>query len=94
MSETTGKTTAKQEQTVRKKADLMYLGPNIVGVVRHSTVFKNGNLPEKVNKYIKEFPIMEKLFVPIADMPKAVIELNKSQSVLRTVYTQVAEKFV
>lgn len=74
--------------------DLMYLGPSIVGVIRHSTVFKNGMLPEKAKECINELPMMEKLFVPIGDMPKAVKEIKKDQSVLHTIYIQVAKKFV
>lgn len=85
-------TTAGQKK--EEVQDLMYLGPSIVGVIRHSTVFKNGMLPEKAKDCIKELPMMEKLFVPIGDMPKAVKEIKKDQSVLHTIYIQVAKKFV
>ena len=81
-------------QKKKEVRDLMYLGPSIVGVVRHSTVFKNGILPEKAKECINVLPMMEKLFVPIGDMPKAVKEIKKDQSVLHTIYIQVAKKFV
>lgn len=87
-------------ETVEKKAeqkvtqDLMYLGPTITGVVRHSTVFKGGVLTAKAQDCVDKFPIMGKLFVPIGDMPEAVKEIRKGQSVLHTVYAQVADKFV
>ena len=81
-------------QKKKEVHDLMYLGPSIVGVVRHSTVFKNGILPEKAKECINVLPMMEKLFVPIGDMPKAVKEIKKDQSVLHTIYIQVAKKFV
>lgn len=87
-------------ETVEKKAeqkvvqDLMYLGPTITGVVRHSTVFKNGILTAKAQDCVDKFPMMGKLFVPIGDMPEAVKEIRKDQSVLHTVYVQVVNKFV
>lgn len=95
------KNTAETEMPVRKEAntatkkkvqDVMYLGPSIVGVIRHSTVFKDGVLPQKTQECIKKLPMMEKLFVPLADMPAAVKELN-TQSVLSTVYAQVVKEF-
>lgn len=87
-------------ETVEEKAeqkvaqDLMYLGPTITGVVRHSTVFKNGVLTAKAQDCVDKFPMMGKLFVPIGDMPEAVKEVRKDQSVLHTVYVQVANKYV
>lgn len=81
-----------EEKTV-KHEDVMYLGPTIVGVVRHSTVFKEGVLPEKAQECVKQLPMMERLFVPIRNIPEAVKEINKNQSVLRTIYVQVADKF-
>lgn len=82
------------QEKAEKKQDLMYLGPTITGVVKHSTVFKDGLLPDKAKDCIKKLPMMKKLFVPLADMPAAIKELNKPSSVLRTVYTQVVNKFV
>ena len=73
---------------------VMYLGPTIVGVIRHSTVFKEGVLPEKVQECVKQLPMMERLFVSIGDIPEAVKEINKNQSVLRTIYGQVTNNFV
>ncbi len=77
----------------KKQGNLMYLGPTIVGVVRHSVVFKDGVLPEKVKNCIKELPMMEKLFVEVENIPEAIKELNKQQSALGTIYTQVKKKF-
>ena len=74
------------------QGNLMYLGPTIIGVVRHSTVFKNGVLPQKVNECVEQLPMMKKLFVALEDVPKAVKELKK-ESVLGTIYSQVAKKF-
>lgn len=100
VAEAKGTDEAVVAKTVEKKAeqkvvqDLMYLGPTITGVVRHSTVFKNGILTAKAQDCVDKFPMMGKLFVPIGDMPEAVKEIRKDQSVLHTVYVQVANKFV
>lgn len=88
-------TTATKTTTSEKKKQVnrMYLGPTITGVVRHSTIFKDGIFPQKVKECIEQLPIMEKLFVAIDDIPKAVKELKKEQSVLGTIYAQTANKF-
>lgn len=87
--------TAKEavKETAIAKSDKMYLGPTIVGVVRHSTTFKDGVLPEKVKACVDELPMMEKLFVDLNDIPEAVKELKKSQSVLKTIHNQTAAKY-
>ena len=83
----------KKVPAAKEQASLMYLGPTITGVVRHSTNFKNGALPEKVRECIAQFPVMQKLFVPLEEMPAAIRELSKEQSALKTIYSQVAKKF-
>lgn len=85
---------AAAEGKQKSREAVMYLGPTIVGVIRHSTVFKEGVLPEKVQECVKQLPMMEKLFVSIGDIPEAVKEINKNQSVLRTIYVQVTNNFV
>ena len=84
---------AKKVKITTGNQNVIYLGPTIVGVVRHSTVFKGGVLPKKVEECVNELPIMKKLFVTLEDMPKATIELNKEQSALGTIYTQTKNKF-
>lgn len=78
----------------KKQEDLMYLGPTIAGVVRHSTVFKNGNFPPRVKQCLEEYPMMKRLFVPLGQLQAAVKELNKGQGALCTIYRQTAEKFI
>ena len=87
------KTTKASAPEKKKQSNLMYLGPTITGVVRHSTIFKDGILPQKVKECVEELPMMEKLFVAIDDIPKAVKELKKEQSALGAIYTQTANKF-
>lgn len=85
---------SERKRTAKKvQGNLMYLGPTITGVVRHSTVFKDGVLPQKVTACVEQFPVMKKLFVAKEDVPAAVKELKKEQSALRTISDQVAKKF-
>lgn len=83
----------KKTAAAKKQGNQMYLGPTITGVVRHSTIFKNGILPQKLNKCVEEFPAMKKLFVSMEELPTATKELNKDQSALGTIYAQVNKKF-
>lgn len=87
------KAEAPAEKKQEKKENLVYLGPTITGVVRHSAVFENGVLPERTQKCVAEFPMMERLFVQLDEMPEAVKELRKEQSVLSTIYKQIANKY-
>ena len=81
------------ETRPEKKGNLVYLGPTITGVVRHSDVFEDGVLPERTQKCVADFPMMERLFVQIDEMPEAVKELRKEQSVLSTIYKQTVNKY-
>lgn len=82
-----------EETRPEKKGNLVYLGPTITGVVRHSDVFEDGVLPERTQKCVADFPMMERLFVQIDEMPEAVKELRKEQSVLSTIYKQTVNKY-
>lgn len=82
-----------EETRPEKKENLVYLGPTITGAVRHSDVFEGGVLPERTQKCVADFPMMERLFVKVNEMPEAVKELRKEQSVLSTIYKQTAIKY-
>ncbi len=77
----------------KRKGGLMYLGPTITGVVRHSTVFKDGTLPKEVQECIARLPVMERLFVEVDKVPGAVKELRRGQGVLGTVYARAEAHF-
>lgn len=79
---------------INSKEDVMYLGPTISGVVKYSTVFKKGVFTENVKEHIGQIPCMKELFVPLGELPGAMKELKKENSVLKTIYIQVAEKFM
>lgn len=83
----------KKSSSNRKSGNLVYLGPTITGVIRHSTVLKNGIFPQKVNMCVEKYPAMERLFVAVDQMASSVKELSKEQSALKTIYVQVEKKF-
>lgn len=90
------KESAVKRPTVKKlggTGNLMYLGPSLIGIVRHSTVFKDGVLPDKVKKCCEEYPPMKKLFIPLDGIAAASKELGKEQSVLGAICTQVLKRF-
>lgn len=78
----------------KEPACLVYVGPTIPGVIRRSTVFKKGVLPKKAQDCVSEFPMMGRLFVETGKLPYAAKELNKKQSVLGEIYSQVEQRFV
>lgn len=82
-----------EEKKQEKKGNTVYLGPTIIGVIKHSTVFYDGVLPEKAQKCVSDFPIMSRLIVNMDEMADVVKELRKPQSVLSTIYVQTAKKF-
>lgn len=84
---------AKKTPAAKKQGNQMYLGPSIAGVVRHSTIFKNGILPQKLTKCVEEFPAMKKLLVSMEEIPVVTKELMKEQSALATIYAQTDKKF-
>lgn len=77
----------------KQGGNIVYLGPTIAGVIKHSTVFQGGVLPEKTQKCMSDFPAMSRLLVRTDKMAEAVKELHKQQSALRTIYVQTAQKF-
>ena len=83
---------AKNEVKVKKSA-VMYVGPTIPNLVQNSTTFKNGMLPEALEKCVKEKPYMQKLFVAIEELPAAVKELNDNKSALSAICRKVKNEF-
>lgn len=92
-SVTATKQATKQPDVKTVKENKMYIGPTIAGVVRHSTVFKDGKYPEKVEACIKKFPMMELLFVGMKELPKATKEIRVHGSALQEISARVLEKF-
>ncbi len=73
-----------------EKKTVIYLGPEIPGVVAAGTVFKNG-LTKKLEEEIKEIPAINMLLVPVRDVVKVKKELAKEASAVKICYQKVAE---
>lgn len=73
-----------------EKRMVIYLGPEIPGVVAAGTVFKNG-LTKKLEEEIKEIPAINMLLVPVQDVVKVKKELTKEASAVKICYQKVAE---
>lgn len=72
---------------------VIYLGPSITGVVRSSTVFKDGVLPTRLQVLIDNDPSLKKLIVPLSGSVAAVKDLNQNQSALSSIYHSAARKY-
>lgn len=75
------------------KQSLIYLGPTIPNVVRHSSVFSNGILPAALEKAVSETRALCRLIVPITDASALVKELNSKGSATANIYKVVAAKY-
>ena len=84
----------KMKKTEPVPVTVMYLGPSIPNVVRYSTVFKDGTLPEPLKTCVEDKPYMKKLFVPLKEVPTAIKELNSGKSVLGAIRRRVESEFL
>lgn len=75
-----------------RKEDLVYMGPSIPNVVRHSTVFKDGVFPSILAEKIREFPLIQSIFVPVGKMVDVVKELKVKNSAFSIVYRTIEEE--
>lgn len=80
----------KKVQSQEEKKTVVYLGPEIPGVVAAGTVFTNG-LTKKLEEKTKEFPAINMLLVPVKDVVKVKKELTKGASAVKICYQKVAE---
>lgn len=81
-----GKTEKKLQQAVLRKTEaVIYLGPNIKGIVNTGTVFNNG-LPDNLRQAVKEIPEIGELLIPLSQVVKARKKLSLPGSSLRIFY--------
>lgn len=80
----------KKVQQQEEKKTMVYLGPEIPGVVAAGTVFKNG-LTKELEEKIKELPAIKMLLVSVKDIVKVKKELMKETSAARICYKKIAE---
>lgn len=80
---------AKEEQT----GNVMYIGPTIAKVVKMGTVYKNGSLPEALEKVVEDTPMIRRLLIDIENVNGALKDIRDPKSVLGRIYTEIKEKF-
>lgn len=84
------KKTQQKDETKSTAATVVYLGPEIPGVVSAGAVFKNG-LTKKLEEKAEELPAIKMLLVPLKDAVKMKKELRKETSAARICYQKIAE---
>ena len=81
-----------EKKVTAKKENTIYIGPTITGVVKKFTEFQDGEITAAAREKVNDFPAMERLFVPVSEMPAAVKELS-GKSALASIYAQTAQKY-
>lgn len=76
------KITPKEPETV------VYVGPTIAGVASHVTTYNNG-LPKGLKTAIEKEPAFRGLVVPLANLAKAIGDLQTKSGVTHTLYNKV-----
>lgn len=77
-------------ETDRKTETVIYLGPEIPGIIRDGMILNNG-MPAKVKETVKGFPALKMLFIPIKDIVKARKDLKNEASALKICYNKAVE---
>lgn len=73
-----------------KKETLVYCGPSFPGELDQYAIFK-GKLPKHVQKHIKEYPIIKRLFVNIKEFPKFKLNVRFRGTKENQLYNKVIE---
>lgn len=77
-------------QQAAKKETVIYLGPEIPGVISTGTVLNNGLTPQ-LEKAVKELPALKMLLVPVGNAVKVKKELKNEVSATAVCYKKAAE---
>lgn len=77
------------QQTAEKKT-LVYMGPEIPGVISSGMVLSNGLTPQ-MKKTAEEFPTFNRLLVPVGDVVRAKKKLKNETSSIAVCYNKAVE---
>ena len=69
---------------------LVYVGPTIVGVASHSTIFNNG-LPDNLKAAIDKEPAFKGLVIPVNRLADALKEIETKSGATFSLYEKVAD---
>ena len=93
--ETTNATTTNttEEKKTVEKEPVMYMGPDVKfkgSYIMNGTTFTNG-LPNALEEFKKEVPVVSRLIVPISKLAETGAEIAKSGSVLNKLYAMAKD---
>ena len=77
-------------QRAAGKGTLIYLGPEIPGIISPGMALCNGLTP-RMQKTAEEFPAFNRLLVPVGNVVKAKKELKNGTSTIAACYNRVME---
>lgn len=94
-SDTAKKAAAKTavKKDVKSKAEpgpVVYLGPDIKGIVNHCDVFRGG-CGSLFDEKVKEFPLLKKMCVPVKEAGRKMAELKNGGAFVK-LYEAVKEQ--
>ena len=58
-----------------KNSQVVYIGPTLKGIVTKNTIFASG-IPSEVKEQLNKYPILNKLVIPIKNLPKVNMEMQ------------------
>ena len=79
-----------KQQEKTNVGSVIYLGPDILGVIYRGTVLNNG-LTEKQEATVREMPALKMLFVPLKDAVRIRKQLKDKKSAASICYQKAAE---
>ena len=90
--------TTKQERKVtmpkkKKQARYVYVGPTLPNhLVQQYAVFIGTRTPDFLKGVLDEYPLMDKLIIPVSEFPKVLKEMKVKGSSARTIYERFVEQ--
>ncbi len=78
-------------KTARKRETVMYIGPNITGVVTKNTLLADGKLPAPLQKKTEEIPVLQSLLIPVSELAKTNVEIKNPCSAVSICYKKAEE---
>lgn len=84
------KTKATQAKATAKPETVVYVGPSILGVANHNTVYNNG-LPQELQDAIEKEPAFKNLIIPISQLSAAGSDIANKRGAAYTFYEKAMQ---
>lgn len=79
-----------QAKAAAKPETVVYIGPSILGVANHNTVYNNG-LPQELQDAIEKEPAFKNLLVPISQLAAAGNDIANKRGAAYTFYEKAMQ---